>query len=105
MSQFFVPDTRVVDLDSGRKVAVVRGVRTLGELDPELTGTLAGTRVGIKPVSEMTDDDWRGLGKIPQPTVEVPVSVKSTGPRVVSDAAPVSADKNPRGSAGPEETA
>ena len=105
MDQFYVHTTKVVKLKSGKNAVIIRGLRTADEIHVDLLTTTQGNEAGVKPVSEMTDDDWRGLGLVP-PSQQAAVSVKSPdSAKVLADNAPPAADLNPRGSTKPEATA
>ena len=67
--EYFIPKTQTVTLPGGRPVRLRRGINTVPD---ELANHETANDLGIKPVEEMTDAEWRMLGlKKPAPAVVV----------------------------------
>ena len=59
MTEFYSPKSQKVQLPSGRMLQLRRGIHPIPD---ELSNSLSAHDFGIKPVSEMTDAEWAGLG-------------------------------------------
>lgn len=80
--EYFIPKSATVKLPNGATVRLVRGV---GEVSDVVADSKLGIELGIKPLEEMTDAEWRAIGR-KKPQVE-PASVMDGVVRTVSGSA------------------
>lgn len=63
--EFFVPKTVSVKLTNGALFRLVRGIQHVPEA---IADSKLGIDAGVKPIEEMTDAEWRSIGrKKPEP--------------------------------------
>ncbi len=59
MTEFYIPTfTRTTLPSSGREIMLFRGIHAVPD---ELANHADGNGLGIKPVEEMTDDEWAAM--------------------------------------------
>lgn len=69
MTEFYAPATKKMSLPgSGRSFQLRRGIHNLPD---ELTMHADANGLGIKPVGEMTDAEWKALGYTPAQRAEI----------------------------------
>ena len=65
MTEFYAPKSALVKLSGGRTFQIRRGIHHIPD---ELSNSMDAHKYGIKPVSEMFDEEWAALGLVkPEP--------------------------------------